>query len=48
MELRTDLSDEQKRVESRNGDSHLTFIGAGMRNCATYRAQHDSSVLHRS
>lgn len=37
MELRTELSDDQKVLEPRNGDSHLTFIGAGMRNCVTYR-----------
>ncbi len=36
MELRRELSDAQKQVEPRNGDSHLTFIGAGMRNCVTY------------
>jgi hypothetical protein len=36
MELREELSDAQKQVEPRNGDSHLTFIGAGMRNCVTY------------
>jgi hypothetical protein len=37
MELRDELSDEQKEVEPRNADSHLTFIGSGMRNCVTYR-----------
>jgi hypothetical protein len=37
MELRSELSDRQKEVEPRNGDSHLTFIGSGMRNCVTYR-----------
>ncbi len=37
MELRNELSDQQKEVEPRNGDSHLTFIGSGMRNCVTYR-----------
>jgi hypothetical protein len=44
MELRTELSDAQKQVEPRNGDSHLTFIGAGMRNCVTYRTQPDAPV----
>src|SRR3990172_8215142 len=39
MELRAELSDEQKDVEPRNADSHLTFIGSGMRNCVTYRNQ---------
>jgi len=37
MELRSELSDEQKEKEPRNGDSHLTFIGSGMRNCVSYR-----------
>lgn len=37
MDLRSELSEEQKEVEPRNADSHLTFIGAGMRNCVTYR-----------
>src|SRR5436190_6076767 len=39
MDLRTELSDAQKIVEPRNGDSHLTFIGAGMRNCVTHRTE---------
>jgi len=39
MHLRAELSDEQRAVEPRNGDSHLTFIGAGLRNCATYPSQ---------
>jgi len=37
MHLRRELSLEQRRVEPRNGDSHLTFMGSGMRNCVTYR-----------
>ena len=44
MHLRSELTDEQKVVEPRNGDSHLTFIGAGMRNCVTYRTRPDSPV----
>jgi thiamine phosphate synthase YjbQ (UPF0047 family) len=36
IDLRTELSDEQKVVEPRNGDSHLTFIGARMKNCVTH------------
>jgi len=39
LHLRAELSDEQKAVEPKNADSHLTFIGAGMRNCVTYRTQ---------
>src|SRR4051812_8885125 len=44
MELRTELSDAQKAVEPRNADSHLTFIGAGLRNCVTYEARPDAPV----
>jgi thiamine phosphate synthase YjbQ (UPF0047 family) len=36
LEERTELSEAQRKVEPRNADSHLTFIGAGMRNCVTY------------
>ena len=36
LALRNELSEEQRRHEPRNGDSHLAFIGSGLRNCATY------------
>jgi thiamine phosphate synthase YjbQ (UPF0047 family) len=36
LELRTELSDAQKEVEPRNADSHLTFMGSGLKNCVTY------------
>jgi len=36
LQYRTELSDEQKLCEPQNGDSHLTFIGAGLKNCVTY------------
>ncbi len=45
MELRTELSEPQKVVEPRNGDSHLTFIGAGLRNCVTYQTRPDAPVF---
>ena len=32
LHLRTELSEEQRETEPKNGDSHLTFISAGMRN----------------
>ena len=49
MHLRSELTDEQKIVEPRNGDSHLTFIGAGMRNCVTYRTRPGrAGVFHRA
>jgi thiamine phosphate synthase YjbQ (UPF0047 family) len=44
MELRTELSEDQKKVEPRNADSHLTFMGAGVRNCVTYTTQPNSPV----
>ncbi len=44
MELRTELSDAQKEVEPHNGDSHLTYIGAGLRNCVTYQTRPDAPV----
>lgn len=36
MHLRTELSEEQRKVEPQNADSHLTFIGLGLENCVTY------------
>jgi hypothetical protein len=44
MELRSELTEAQKDVEPRNADSHLTFIGAGLRNCVTYRTRPDTPV----
>ena len=36
MELRSELTEEQRASEPLNADSHLTFIGAGLRNSASY------------
>jgi len=36
LQLRTELSEAQRRCEPQNADSHLTFIGAGLKNCVTY------------
>ena len=44
LHLRRELSDEQRRVEPRNGDSHLAFISAGLRTCVTYRHHPGESV----
>lgn len=44
MELRTELTDDQKKIEPRNADSHLTFMGAGLRNCVTYQTRPDAPV----
>lgn len=44
LELRTELSEEQKRDEPLNADSHLTFIGSGLSNCVTYQHPLDAPV----
>ncbi len=36
LELRTELSEEQKATEPENADSHLTFIGAGLQSATSY------------
>jgi len=36
LHLRHELSDEQRRTEPKNADSHLAFIGGGLKNCVTY------------
>lgn len=36
MDLRDELSEDQRKVEPKNADSHLTFISSGLKNCATY------------
>ncbi|MDZ7291526.1 MAG: hypothetical protein ONB44_23150 [candidate division KSB1 bacterium] len=36
LQLRTELSEAQRQCEPQNADSHLTFIGAGLKNCVTY------------
>ncbi|MBI4539761.1 MAG: hypothetical protein HY704_09680 [Gemmatimonadetes bacterium] len=35
LHLRTELSEAQRCCEPRNGDSHLTFIGAGLTSCVS-------------
>jgi thiamine phosphate synthase YjbQ (UPF0047 family) len=37
LDLRHELSEDQRQCEPRNADSHLTFIGSGLRNCVTYQ-----------
>ncbi len=44
LNLRTELSDQQRAVEPRNADSHLTFMGGGLRNCASYELEGDEPV----
>ena len=45
LELRSELTDEEKRKEPLNADSHLAYIGAGLRNCATYVHRQTAPVL---
>lgn len=44
IELREDLSEDQRRTEPRNADSHLAFISSGLNNCATYVQRDDTPV----
>ncbi len=44
MTLRNELSDEERQVEPKNADSHLTFIGSGLKNCVTYINKPDIPV----
>lgn len=36
LHLRTELTEAQRICEPRNGDSHLTYIGSGLRSCVSY------------
>ena len=45
VDRRTDLSDEQRPMEPRNADSHLTFISSGLTNCAT--VEHPEGTAER-
>jgi hypothetical protein len=36
LQLREELSDDQRDLEPRNGDAHLAFIAAGLRSCVRY------------
>jgi hypothetical protein len=37
LDLRMELSEDQRAVEPRNADSHLAFMAAGLRACVSYR-----------
>lgn len=41
---RRDLTDSEKKTEPRNADSHLKFIGSGLRNCVTYVNRENAPV----
>ncbi|MEW6750976.1 MAG: hypothetical protein AB1505_08355 [Candidatus Latescibacterota bacterium] len=36
LELRSELTESEREREPVNADSHLTFMGAGLKNCVTY------------
>ena len=44
LDLRKELSDEQRETEPLNADSHLAFISAGLRSCVTYRGRAEQPV----
>jgi len=44
MDMRDELTAEERQVEPRNADSHLTFIGSGLKNCVTYVNKPDTPV----
>jgi len=44
LDERRELSDEQRRSEPKNADSHLAFIGSGLKNCATYLTRPGEAV----
>ena len=44
LHLRTELSDEERATEPRNADSHLTFMGGGLRNCVSYELRGNEPV----
>lgn len=44
LHLRTELTDEEKKTEPRNADSHLKFIGSGLENCVPYANEGDEPV----
>ena len=44
LDLRTELTEQEKLLESKNADSHLVGISAGLRNCATYVHRDQSPV----
>ena len=44
LELRRELSDEQRSMEPRNADAHLTFMAAGLRTCVKYLNRSDEPV----
>ncbi len=44
LDRRMELDAAQRRVEPRNGDSHLAFIAAGMKTCVAYSNRRDQPL----
>ena len=44
LELRRDLPEAQRLVEPTNADSHLTFMGSGLRACVSYLTRRPGPV----
>jgi thiamine phosphate synthase YjbQ (UPF0047 family) len=44
MDMRRELTEQERLVEPKNADSHLTFIGSGLKNCVTYVNKPDEPV----
>ena len=44
LHLREELSEEQRKVEPLNADSHLAFMGGGLRSATSYELQGDEPV----
>lgn len=44
IERRDELTEEQKKTEPLNADSHLTFIGAGMASCVSFEQSPERPV----
>jgi thiamine phosphate synthase YjbQ (UPF0047 family) len=45
LELRTELSVQQRLSEPKNADAHLIFMSSGLSNCVTYTHRPDSTVF---
>ena len=45
LQERAELSEAERRLEPKNADSHLAFIGSGLRNCVTYVNRPGEPVL---
>ena len=44
LHLRTELSEQQRAIEPRNADSHLVFMGSGLRSATSYELHGDEPV----